>query len=77
MKPYVGPFYKPHEGVWRAMAAIAVLYMLFLVFLLFQVRKAMDEDTVEYRVRSQPLRIHRPFAQPYNIEGDAYVRRPL
>ncbi len=37
MRPYVGPFYKPHEGLWRAVAAIAVLYLLFLTFLFYQV----------------------------------------
>jgi hypothetical protein len=37
LKPYVGPFFKPHEGFWRAIAEVAIIYVGFITFLVFQV----------------------------------------
>lgn len=48
MHPYVGPFYKPHEGFWRAIAAIGVLYMCFLTFLLFQVTTNINRYRIQH-----------------------------
>jgi hypothetical protein len=37
-KPYVGPFSKPHEGIWRAVSASGLFYLFIMTFLIFHVK---------------------------------------